>query len=271
MSDGPLAPPEQPVPDACINVLGFRIKEDSRCYWTLANRTLQQAAADHHAPFCWGYSGRAAGSEPLVFHTLVLNRVAPQIPLMLWSFLATQCCDAVLWFWVAPEAAAQLARDGPPIDIPAHSAHRIVFKPLDMAAEWARIADDFPAANASTLAALNSFADIRFISDWARMVLMYAHGGIWADIDTVFLADFRPLFAYTPFAYRAGFGIDINNALMRLGKRPHAVTKDILTAALARCDPKPATIFETVGYKRAGEPWAFHYLAETLFDFIWLR
>ena len=251
--------------------MGFHLAGDARCIEQLERRTLQLQAGDPHAPYCWGFSGRDAASEPLLFHTLVLTGVGPQAPLLLWSFLATQCCDAVLWVWLAPAAARNLsAAGGPPITLPPHMAHRVVFQPFDAAAEWAAVAGDFPAANDTALAALNGFTDIRYTSDWARQVLLYRHGGVWVDIDTVFLQDFRPLFAFTPFAYRAGATILINNAVLRLGKRPNALTQEVMAAAIAKQDPKPEGIFYTLGYQRMGTP-EFHYLCEGLFDFLWYR
>jgi hypothetical protein len=177
----------------------------------------------------------------------------------------------VLWFWLAPQAARNMSATGPPIALPPELAHRVVFKPFDAAAEWAPVAADFPAANETALAALNGFTDIRFTSDWARQLLMYRYGGLWVDIDTVFLQDVRPLFAFTPFAYRAGFNILINNALMRLGKAPNPVTHEIMAAAIAAVDPRPDAIYNTLGVKRMGTPQHFHYLRQTLFDFMWLR
>jgi hypothetical protein len=266
---GVLAPPEAPFLDACVDGRGFDVEGDARCYAQLERRTLQLQARDPHAAHCWGFSGRDGASEPLLFHTLVLNRVGPQAPLLLWSFLATQCCDAVLWFWLAPDAARNMS--APPIALPPHMAHRVVFKPFDAAAEWAAVAGDFPAANETALAALNGFSDVRYVSDWARQVLLYRHGGVWVDIDTVFLQDWRPLFAFVPFAYRAGFTILINNAVLRLGKRPNVITQEVMAAAIAKLDPRPDAIFYTLGYARAGTPEHFHYLREGLFDFLWYR
>jgi hypothetical protein len=224
-TDGPLAAPEEPLPDMCYNTLGRHKEEDTQCYLDVATSFRERSASDEHAPYCWGYSGRKPGEEPLLFHTMTLTPFSSQTPLMLWSFLATQCCDAVLWFWMAPAVAAAFNKDDPPVVLPPHLRHRVVYKTFDADAEWSRVATDFPRANATALARLMSFEDVRYVSDWGRQLVMYAYGGTWVDIDTVFLQDFRPVLRYTPFAYRAGFGITINNAVMRLGRRPNAVTK----------------------------------------------
>ena len=275
-SAGMLAPPVSPdaLPDACLDEMMLSVDRDSVCYREVAAATAAEVAAGGpQAPLCWGYSGRPTGAEPLLFHTMLLTGFPSQLPLLVASFLASQCCDAVLWFWLAPPLFAQYGAPGAPapIRLPAHSAHRVVFKEFSAEAEFAKVAADFPRANASSLRGVNSISDIRFVTDWARMLLMYVYGGLWVDIDTVMLRDFRPLFALAPFAYRAGYTILFNNAVQRMGKRPHAVTRELLAAAIEKIDPSPETMSYTLGYARLGQAHSLHFLSQPLFDFMWMR
>ena len=178
-------PPHLPLPDSCISGVGFNLVRDTECFFAVANQTRASIAADPHGHLCWGNSGwppSTTGGPPasLLFHTAALTSLPPAMPLLLHSFLATQCCDAQLWFWLPRELLGEAGR----IELPAHQAHRIVWKLLDVGAEWAGVAADFPGVNASTVAAMSDWKDLRFVTDWMRLLLMYVHGGTWFDIDT---------------------------------------------------------------------------------------
>lgn len=202
-----------------------------------------------------------------MFHTLSLTPIPEQVPLLLWSFLATQCCDAVLYVWLPPEIFRAFDASSPPIAVPAHHAHRIRYMAYDAPAEWAKVAGDFPAHNQSAMDAMTSHADLRFHSDWARMVLMYVYGGTWVDLDTLFLRDFRPVLPFAPFMYRAGALILPNNAVFRLGKRPNAMSQRIIDSVFVGRHPGPIPVFYNLGVEMMGTPSGLLYLSEALFGF----
>lgn len=210
------APPR--LPPACLrDGGGWNDVLDAECYFAVANETLRQLAADPRRPFCYGVSGLVAApgrGHPLLFHTAALTGLPPTTPLLLHSFLATQCCDAELWFWLPASLLRSPSVLAAAAALPPHQAHRVVWKVLDLELEWAAVAADFPRANASTARAMGSWEDLRFTSDWVRVLIMYSHGGTWFDLDTVFLADLRPLVTIDEpsFAYPAGWGPLINNA-----------------------------------------------------------
>ena len=266
-----IAPPELPLPDACYDDLGFHVDRDMDCFSSVASHTCDELFPPH-TPLCWGYSGRNETQEPLVFHTLVLTPAIPhQTPILLWSFLATQCCDAMINVWLAPAAYKNSSR--PVMDIPAPHAHRIVYRLYDAAAEWAAVKGDFPEFlhNQSAVTAMTAMPDLRYHSDWARMVIMYAHGGTWIDLDTVFLRDMRMVFAFQPFMYRAGVILLPNNAVFRLGKRPNAMSQRIMDLALRGRHPGPIPAFYNLGMPLMGSAAGLQYLSEALFDFSWFR
>ena len=82
-----------------------------------------------------------------------------------------------MWFWLPP--ALFTARVHANISVPPHQAHRVIWKELDVPTEWARVVDDFPGVNSSVLAVLSGWEDLRYTTDWLRLLIMYAHGGTW--------------------------------------------------------------------------------------------
>ena len=103
-----------------------------------------------------------------------------------------------------------------------------------MDVEWAAIAGDFPKANATAIKAMSNWEDLRYITDWYRLVLLYSYGGVWIDIDTVMLHDTRPIFDLPSMAYRCGFEILMNNAFLKIHRRPEAISQHILAAAIEK-------------------------------------
>ena len=285
---------ETPLPDVCLQDGRFIVDMDTECYFIFANRTIDALKRDQYEPFCWGYANinstelePGTAGHPLLFHTAALTGLPPTTPLLLNSFLATQCCDAVLWFWLPAALHSHPSVRNATLALPAHQRHRVVWRVLDLEQEWSSVASDFPRANASSVAAVSSWEDLRFITDWARLLIMYVHGGTWFDIDTVFLHDARPLIAIQApsFAYRAGWGILINNAVMRIARRPEPLARYILDEVLWRQDPRPDEIGYIVihhyinfgrheGTARFGHGYpkrGFTYASESLIDFLWYR
>jgi hypothetical protein len=296
-----IAPMPALLSEACFAANPWRNKHAEHCYFATANATLTELARDPRLPYCYGVSGRPRGavaegesdtSPPLLVHTAALTALPPAMSLLLRSFLATQCCDAELWYWLPPtlydggvwrDAAAAL---------PAHQRHRVVWHRLDVAAEWSAVAGEFPGVNATTVAAMSDWSDLRYISDWLRLLLMYRYGGLWFDIDTVFLRDLRVLDSVKApsFAYPAGFSALINNAAMRLAQRPDAYARHIMAHVLERRDPRPDAIGHLVvdardyrqfakGPGAAGSRYddthsiatGFEHVSLVAFDFFWSR
>lgn len=267
-----LAPPAATIPKPCYDDQGFKVLRDTECYMQSARETLIERAADPHARMCWGHS---AGNTTLLFHTAAITAIPDQVVLLISSFLATQCCDAVLHFWL-PEALLSQADKFP---VAPQHAGRVVWRLLDVTKEWDSVKDDFPGHNATAVAAMTSFSDLRYISDWVRLVLMYKYGGFWVDIDTVLLADMRPLFSFQTMIYRAGQSILPNNAVFKLAQRPDELARVVIERVIQRADPRPQAVGyvlekrdvmfgeRLVGYKKLGAQW----ISETLFDFLWYR
>lgn len=58
----------------------------------------------------------------------------------------------------------------------------------------------------------------------------------------MFLQDLRSLASLPSFAYRAGSSILINNAAIRLARRPDPVARAVVTHVLAIADPRPNAV-----------------------------
>jgi len=200
-----VAPSARPLPPSCRVRVGFHIEEERDCYLALEQDYLADVAQDPTKPFCWGAGNATAGAAPSVFHTVSLSGLPSAFPLLVDSFLATQCCDAELWVWVdgGVLAAARAAGSLPPV--PPGLASRVVYRALDVDALFESVRGDFPDVNSTAAAAMKDFADIRFRANWARILVLYIYGGVYVDLDTMFLHDYRPLLALPgPFTYRQG-------------------------------------------------------------------
>jgi len=196
-----IAPPAAALPPICVVKPAYHSWRDRDCY---VEMEALRAAETRNAPLCWGVSGNA--SQPLVFHTVSLSALPSALPLLVDSFLATQCCDAVLNVWVDARvlAAARAAGSLPPVQ-PNH-AGRVLYRALDVDALFESVRGDFPDVNSTAAARMKDFADIRFRANWARILVLYIYGGVYVDLDTMFLRDFRTLLHALPgaFTYRQG-------------------------------------------------------------------
>ena len=92
------------LPEICLSDVGFNLRKDSDCYFATAAQTDDMLREDVHGPYGWGDSGLgdAVGvspgesGHPLLVHTAALTGLPPATPLLIASFLATQCCDSVV-------------------------------------------------------------------------------------------------------------------------------------------------------------------------------
>ena len=221
------------LPATCLVRPNFEPLRDRDCYVELERRFLEDAAANPTAPFCWGYASSNV-SKTLYFHTIALTSLPATMPLIVNSFLATQCCDAVLWIWVNASVIGSAAATSELLaNVPPHHAARIVVRTLDINAEFLAVQDDFPDINASSVAAMLDPTDVRFRANWARLLVLYAYGGVYVDLDTMFLRDYRPLLAAAPaFTYKAGDTVVMNIAVLRMQQRPNRATRDLVAAAV---------------------------------------
>jgi hypothetical protein len=235
--------PPLALPAVCFNGLGYNKTADAECYWLMDAIHQRETALEPHYPLCWGRSrpkdAPASPAEPLVFHVLALPP-APAPPnalrLLVWSLLATQCCDAALWLWAPPDGGAlnnvtaAVAALGLP---PAHGA-RIVVKPLDVPSLWAAVRPSLVNADGKSVTASSGKGDAKDAPDadaaaaalatggsggtdpearvakrvaWLKLLLLAAHGGVYVDVDVVLLRDWRPLFGVPRFGTRAAFNI----------------------------------------------------------------
>ena len=168
--------PEPVLPKGCFNSAAMKTDMDRECYQGMAATYEAETAADELAPFCFGSSLlplRADGLPPLLFHTISMDGVYRSMQLLVNSFLATQCDDAVLWVWLTPSArSGMLANKTTPSVIPGLE-HRIVYKELSVRGEFQAMRGDFPDVNDTAAAAMSEFSDIRHEANWARLLITY--------------------------------------------------------------------------------------------------
>ena len=108
-----------------------------------------------------------------------------------------------------------------------------------------------------------------FHSDWARLIELFKHGGLYFDLDTMFLKDVRPLIAkYGEFGYpwitRRG---KINNAFLHFKKEGAAIT-DILTRA--NKERKATGLHGFTGFLISQKPKDLNLVPYEVIDFCWI-
>ncbi len=163
-------------------------------------RFLPDARLYHDVTYCLEFSGRIAASRSrgdgrTIFHFYWHGPFGRKPAFALKSFLATQDmerCEAWLWLDVAFRQEA----DNPYL---AELAPWVVMRDYDPLQE----ARGTPFEN---VPALTVSYDPRVRSDAFRLIALYRHGGLYVDIDTLFLRDFQDLiaspFGESPFVYR---------------------------------------------------------------------
>ena len=74
-------------------------------------------------------------------------------------------------------------------------------------------------------------------ADKVRFELMYKYGGVWVDMDTIFLRDWTPILSMPfDFVYRWSFLKNINTAVLRV--QPHSWLREHLHATSGSFHPK---------------------------------
>ena len=271
-----LAPPAAPLPSACIGTAGFHIERDVECYLAAEASARAEASSSTSAdvPYCFGDSGML---DSTLFHTVILDDAPPAATrLLVMSFLATQCCDAVLWVWLPQGMTSRVGVDEALPLPPANHEGRVVYKETSVAALFADVRDDFPDVNDTAAAAMENFKDIRFRANWARILILYTYGGIYVDLDTMFLRDFRALLLLTndAFTYRQGSETTMNIAVLKLYRQPDKLTRDLIAWAAKAHAVSQSALSKSMEPWHPKSPWnrgVIAYVALPLFDIVWLR
>ena len=105
-------------------------------------------------------------------------------------------------------------------------------------------------------------------SDWARFVILYKHGGLYFDLDTVFLKDVGPLVReYGDFAYRwVSRPGTINNAFLHMAKGGSTI-KDLVERAAK--EGKATGLHGFTGFMTKTKPSTLNLVPDNLIDFCW--
>lgn len=170
--------------------------------------------------------GEAA--EPLPVHFFWQGEFTAKPALCLKSFFATQDpARFPCWLWLDHAQVIARARTNP---------HLAPFLPLIQLRHF-----DLAAAAADTPCAgqpwVHRSAPAAAVSDLARLLILHHHGGIYSDLDALFLRDLRPLLA---LAGEAEFGFQWSylprgtNAFCRCRRHGPAVRAWLDLANLAR-------------------------------------
>ena len=102
------------------------------------------------------------------------------------------------------------------------------------------------------------------IGDAARFLLLHRLGGVYVDVDTLFLRDLQPLFAYE-FAYKWSYVDGFNTAVLRLLPQSNVSALIIERGKQSQ----EAKTFYPLALHRYGLPASFHRLPCAFFDTIW--
>ena len=109
------------------------------------------------------------------------------------------------------------------------------------------------------------FSDQRAqIGDAARFIVLHKFGGVYVDVDTLFLRDLQPLFAHE-FAYKWSYVDGFNTAVLRLFPQSNVSALIIERGKQSQT----ADAFYPLVLHRYGLPTSFHRLPCAFFDSIW--
>lgn len=108
-----------------------------------------------------------------------------------------------------------------------------------------------------------------FHSDWVRLIELYKYGGLYFDLDILFLKDITPLIRkYGEFAYpwitRRG---KINNAFLRFKKKSPVITDLLVRAGNER---RATGVHGFSGFMIKYKPRDLNLIPYELIDFCWL-
>ena len=95
-------------------------------------------------------------------------------------------------------------------------------------------------------ALLKSLWDLAHRSDIFRMLVLYNHGGLYFDLDILFLRDFSDLFRFVSsaeFCYQWSGESYTNSAILKLEKHS-PITKQLLEKSLRKMNFRPWKLFD---------------------------
>lgn len=162
------------------------------------------------ARFTWPIGSREpAPAQPLLYHAIWSGRLTRHHELSLKSLLLTQSAPYEVWLWLTPETEAA---NGPFLErlrSPAVRYRRFDLGPLAVGTPFEGREDllrrSYPV----------------FTSDIGRLLIQWKYGGIYFDLDVLFLRDLRPL-TNVEFVYRWSNQPYGNSAVMHY--RPQSPT-----------------------------------------------
>ena len=114
----------------------------------------------------------------------------------------------------------------------------------------------------------NGYRRTAYRADWARLIELYKYGGLYFDLDTLFLKDITPLITkYGEFGYpwitRRG---KINNAFLHFKKQSAAITDILIRAGQER---KATGLHGFTGFLIEHKPKDMNLVPYKLIDFCW--
>jgi hypothetical protein len=165
--------------------------------------------------FRWPLDGAPIGR--VIHHLIWIGPLTKHHELCLKSLLLTQSVPWEAWLWMPSETIAQNAA------FLAHLEHLpVVVKPYVAQAE----ARGTPFEGAMKLLVSDNPVNV---SDGLRLLALWKYGGVYTDLDILFLRDIRPLLA-VELCYRWSFHSWANNAIFHFRRGSPA-----LEALIERC------------------------------------
>lgn len=225
----------------------------------LRDRRLYHDSAHFFRRFAWRAPG---GSGALLYHCYWAGTLGEHHELCLKSLLVTQSPPFEVWVWMPPE---DLARNRDFVDSLscAPAVRWKAYCPQEEAAgSWfaghvGLLEDDRPKLPARRPAA---------ISDGLRLLVLARYGGIYFDLDTLFLRDLRPLCG-VDFIYQWSNQPFGSNALSHF--RPGSPALSALverSLQLGSCHPAALLRFREL----ASAPGELMVFPSFLFDPVWI-
>ena len=222
--------PSPALPDSCWGNLGFNKTKDAECYWTMESLLQRERSVHTDYSFCWGRGAGADGVASLLVHTLLLTSLPLHtMRLFYTAFLATQCCDTVLWVWHAPEIAGNVTAHLASLALPPAALARIHLRPWDASAAWRELTEGSPPlldvssepGLAVAAGEMGSRPEHTKRAQWCLLLILAKWGGTYVEPDMIMLRDWRPLLRLpVPWGYRDAFNIFAAGGALKLDKLP---------------------------------------------------
>ena len=198
---------------------------DARLYDDYAH--FRDCFQDHVSPL------RDSSRERLLYHCFWHGPLTAHHELSLKSLLLTQREPLEIWLWATPET---IAGCGPFLETMGECALRVM--PCEPS-----LLQDTPLRDRVDLIEGHSLAAI---SDLVRTVVLLKYGGIYFDLDLLFLKDLRDLTA-VEFIYPWADRPHGNSAVMHFRRRsPNLAALAERAAAIGTCHPRSFLDFDAI-------------------------